>query len=36
MSLLGGLLSIGMMVLIATVLGAVGLLDSLAKMLGLM
>ena len=34
-SLAGGLLSIGMMILIGTVLGAVGLLDSLAKMLGL-
>lgn len=35
-SLVGGLLSIGMMILIAAVLGAVGLLDSLAQMLGLM
>ena len=35
-ALVGGLLSIGMMILIATVLGAVGVLDSLAKTFGLM
>jgi serine/threonine protein kinase len=35
-SLAGGLLSIGMMILIAAVLGGVGLLDSLARMMGLM
>jgi serine/threonine protein kinase len=35
-ALVGGLLSIGMMILIATVLGAVGILDSLARVFGLM